>query len=252
MGVGTWSSTCMLLGWWFSFCEPYWPRLVDSGLLVVPLTPLCHSILSPTFLSSAWCLVVGLCICLHSLLDETFQETVMLVFYLQAQKIIINSVGGWLVRVGCSLCLCSILIPAHLLDWKNLGWVGSVSPSFHWKSCLTTGGSLLSLHPSLVEISARVILIDSSSCLQLVSRCLLLISILTPSPLLPTSPNNCLPSPYSLTPCSLSPATSDDHFVSFLSETHSSFLWLSLLLSFFGSVECSMVVLHFWLMSNYK
>jgi hypothetical protein len=75
-------------------------RLVDSvGLLVVSLTAPAHSILSRTLpqnsQSSAWCLAVGLCVCLNALLDETSQETVMLGSCLQAQQRIINSV-----RVG--------------------------------------------------------------------------------------------------------------------------------------------------------
>ena len=46
---GSRSSSCMLFSWWFSLCEVLWLRLVDSvGLLVVPLTTLACSILSPT------------------------------------------------------------------------------------------------------------------------------------------------------------------------------------------------------------
>jgi hypothetical protein len=68
------SSRCMLFGWWLS---PYGPRLVDSvGLHVVSLTPPACSTLSLTYLqdslSSTWCLAVGLWICFHPLLDETF------------------------------------------------------------------------------------------------------------------------------------------------------------------------------------
>jgi hypothetical protein len=47
--VGPRSSPCMFFGWWPSLCEPHGPKLVDSvGLLVVVLTHLPHSIISPT------------------------------------------------------------------------------------------------------------------------------------------------------------------------------------------------------------
>jgi hypothetical protein len=42
----TTSISGMLFGWWFSFCEPLWSRLVDSvGFLVVSLATLDPSIL---------------------------------------------------------------------------------------------------------------------------------------------------------------------------------------------------------------
>ena len=70
--------------------SPHGTRLFDSvGLLVVSLTLLVSPILSPIILqdslSSACCLVVGLCICFDQLLDEASQKTVMLGSYLNAQ-----------------------------------------------------------------------------------------------------------------------------------------------------------------------
>lgn len=87
------SSHRMLLGWWFSLWEPPHPRhglrLVDSvGFIVVSLTPLAPSILSPHHFTRNPKLRLmfdcGLCICFHQLLDEASQETVMLGSYLQA------------------------------------------------------------------------------------------------------------------------------------------------------------------------
>lgn len=56
-------------------------RLVDSmGFLVVSLTPLAPTILSPPLsqgsLRSAYCLAVGFCICFYQLLYEIFLVTI--------------------------------------------------------------------------------------------------------------------------------------------------------------------------------
>jgi hypothetical protein len=76
-GLGP-THACSLVGGSVSV-SPQGLRLLDSvGLLVMSLTSPALSILSPTLphdsLSSAWCLAVGLCICLHPLLDEASQE----------------------------------------------------------------------------------------------------------------------------------------------------------------------------------
>jgi hypothetical protein len=55
--------------------------------------------------------------------------------------------------LGCSLGLCSIFIPAHLVvrtDFWVEGFVGGLmSPSLSWNSCLDSGGGYFSLYISL-------------------------------------------------------------------------------------------------------
>jgi hypothetical protein len=71
--------------------------------------------------------------------------------------------------VGCSLSLCSVFIPAHLVGKINIGlkvlWVvWYPAQSLLWRSCLATVGGHFSLYiPPLVGISARVTPIDSQS-----------------------------------------------------------------------------------------
>jgi hypothetical protein len=111
--------------------------------------------------SSAWCLAVGVCICLHLLPDEASQGTVMLGSCLQAQQSVINSVRGWRSHMDGSqvgavigfLHLCSIFIPAYLVGKTNFGlkvfWVD-------WCH-LTTSGS-----PAWLQEGATSVSISSS------------------------------------------------------------------------------------------
>jgi hypothetical protein len=129
------------------FCvwKPPQAQFVDSvGLLRVSLTPLTHSILSPTLsqesLSSTWCLVVALCITFPQLMNEVSQETVILGFCLQNSRVllIVSEVGIGLKLgqslLGHALTLYTIFIPAHPVDRTNFGlkiceWL--MSPSLH-------------------------------------------------------------------------------------------------------------------------
>jgi hypothetical protein len=241
--------------------SPHKARLVDSvGLM--SLTPLAQSILSPIlpqdFPGTTWCVAVGLCICFHKQLDEASQETVMLGSCLQAQQSIICSVRDWLSYMGCMsswvshwLAIPSIFIPAHLVGRTNFGsqicwWVVvslpplEVPPGYRrWP--------LQSLYPLLVGVSARVThphrLPGTSSFPghQLFPKMPLpSTAVLTPGP---------LPHPHPLlmlAPTQFLPlASTDDCFVSPLSEIHASSPGTSFLPSFFGSLDCSMVVLHF-------
>jgi hypothetical protein len=94
--VGPSSSPFMLFSWWFILCESPWPQVIGLCRSCGVLDP-SSSLTSPTSHSSTGlpelCLMlaVGLCICLHPLLDEASQKTVMLVLCLQAEQSIINN-----------------------------------------------------------------------------------------------------------------------------------------------------------------
>jgi hypothetical protein len=83
MDKGSRSSSCMLLGWLSTLCEPSWSLVswLRRSSVVIWTPPAC-SVLPTTFPqdfpSSAWCLAVGLC--LNPQLDDTSlrRETVML------------------------------------------------------------------------------------------------------------------------------------------------------------------------------
>ena len=99
-GLGL-APTCSLVGGSVSV-SPHGSRLVDSvGLLVVSLTLLAYSVLSSTpsqdSPSTAWCFSVGLCSCLHLLLDEASQEMFMLGSCLQDSRVssIVSEVGSF-------------------------------------------------------------------------------------------------------------------------------------------------------------
>lgn len=117
--------TCSLVGGSVPV-STHGPRLVDSvGLLVMLLTPLTHSVLSPTLSqdasNSAWCLAVCVCICLHQLKSEASLK-VLLGFRVKAGQSI-NSVRGCLSPMGRVSSWAShwLAVPVHLLDRTDFG-----------------------------------------------------------------------------------------------------------------------------------
>ena len=117
-----------------------WAQLVDYvAVLVRSLLPPASWILFPTVPqnspSTSGCVTVVLCICFHPMLEEAYQETVILGSHLQA----IYSVSDWLSKwdisqVGYSFHLCSVLIPINLKGKTTLRlnslWVGWCSLLF--------------------------------------------------------------------------------------------------------------------------
>lgn len=105
-----------------------------------------HS-LTQDSLSSAQCLGMDLCICLHQLLNEASQMTGVLLTHLKYSRISLI-VSEWCSHgiylklgqslVSLSLTFSSIFNPMPLVDVL----VGA--QSLHWKSFLITGNSLIS------------------------------------------------------------------------------------------------------------
>jgi hypothetical protein len=156
-------SPCIPSGWWPCL---YGPRLVDVVSLIVvslssPACPILSFTLPHHFLSSAWCLAVGLCISLKLLPDETSQQDIVILDSCpQVYQNIINNIGDWLshrewISSWGSGWLAVPSVSAPFFPYTSCrqeqfwfeGFVdGLMFPSLLWKSCLATGGSHFSLY----------------------------------------------------------------------------------------------------------
>jgi hypothetical protein len=110
MYTGLRSTLCMFHGLWSSLYELRWAKVRWLwSIFMVSLTPLAWSILSSTLPQysscSAWCLAVGLC--LHPLLDEAFQKTVILVqclHYIWCSELSVDESMGERAQILLALC----------------------------------------------------------------------------------------------------------------------------------------------------